>query len=349
MRLRNISYLERTLLLKHLSVLLASGMPLPESLALLEEQARSRRLRGTLTRIREKVEAGHSFAEALGEVRIFPLYITRLLRAAEYSGNMEDELTHLAKQLAKEMAIRRAIRSALMYPAVVVTVAVALGTWLAVFILPKLTSVFLSLRIHLPLPTRILLAVTGFIGTYWIWILAGGVATVFFMIALMRTDIIRPLWYRLLFRLPGPGMFLQDIALARLTRVLHSLLRGGIPLSESLAICAASLTNPLYTAALLRVRNASLRGSSIGKSFAREPHLFPPLVSRMIVIGEQSGTLEQLLEYLARYYEDEVENASRNFSALIEPILIVGLGVIVLWIALSIILPIAQLYGSLAG
>ncbi|MBI4129031.1 MAG: type II secretion system F family protein [Parcubacteria group bacterium] len=343
---RGSTSIERIFFLKHLSVLLGSGTPLPESLALLADQARSGRMRRTLQTMRTTIENGHAFSEALETSGLYPPYVSRVIHVGETAGRLEEDLGHLTEQLTKDMEVRRKVRGALLYPIMILVAAFALGAWIALFILPRLTRVFTSLDVPLPLSTRALLWVSAQLTAHWITIfsligvLAIGVALLFRVPSVGRGA------RRLLLAFPVLGDFIASVYLARVARTLGSLVRGGVPLSEALALTADAVTESPYGHPILLVRDAVVRGNTIARELERFPALFPPLMRHMIAVGERSGSLETLLFYVANFYEEEVDARARNFSTVIEPVLLVFLGLIVAWVGLSIVLPIARLYGS---
>jgi len=346
--IRHISYLDKVLFMKHLSVLLGSGASLPESLMLLSEETRSPAMREVILSLVRGVEGGHPFSGALERSGAFPPHIIRIIRAGEASGRLEEELKHIAIQLTKDMDIRRKIRGALYYPILILSAAALLAGWLGFYILPKLSRVFLSLNIPFPLPTRMLLWIVRQISEHGAWIAAGFFILIFFMIMLFRLERAKIFLHRFALIIPVIGVFVQDIYLARLMRTLASLMKGGVPLNEALALCAESLKHSLYHRALSAIRDSVVQGKTLSSGMKSFPLIFPLGVSHMIAVCERSGSLEDLLFYLANYYEEEVDASARNFSTVIEPLLLILLGLGVLWLGLAIMLPIAQMYGSLA-
>ncbi|TSC76837.1 MAG: type IV pilus assembly protein PilC [Parcubacteria group bacterium Gr01-1014_31] len=348
--LYRVPLLQRMLLAQHLSTLLRAGVSLLEGLRVVQEEARSRRLRKLLERVRVKVSSGTTFAAALeSQGGAFDSLFTSLVRVGESSGTLEENLSYLADELEKRMALHTKVRSALTYPAVVVGVTGVLGAVLAFFVLPKIVPLFTSLKVKLPLSTEILLRVAGFSrdhGMLSLALIAG--AIIAFRLLTLRGPLRRQ-WHWFLLRLPVVGRITRSLNLANACRTLGTLLKSGVPLLEALDITAGTLGNTAYREEFSALRDAAGTGTSLAASMAQPSRrkLFPPLTLSLVRVGESSGKLDESLLYLNRFYEREVDNLMKDLTVILEPMLLVFIGLVVAFVAGAIITPIYQISGSL--
>jgi type IV pilus assembly protein PilC len=335
---------------RQLSVMIDAGLPLLQCLEILSQQQSGRTFRNVLEAVRTSVEAGSTLSAALAEhPHAFDALFVHLVEAGETGGILDKILQRLALYIEKKLKLKRQVKSALVYPVAVIIVATLVIVLLLWKVVPVFASLFASMNAELPLPTRMVIAASHFVGGMggllvgtFVFLLAGAVG------AWYRTPQGRLALDALLLRLPLVGVLLRKIAVARFTRTLGTLLASGVPILEGLTITAKTSGNAVVERAVLRVRQAV----ETGRSFAdplRSSSVFPAMVAQMIEVGEQTGALDQMLEKIADFYEEEVDAAVRDLLAVLEPAMIVFLGAVVGGIVISMYLPLFSLIAKLSG
>ncbi|HUT98092.1 MAG TPA: type II secretion system F family protein [bacterium] len=333
---------------RQFSTMLGAGLPLVQTLATLAEQS-PEGLAEISVDLRRQVEAGQSLSAALERFpKTFGRLYVALVRAGEVSGNLEVILDRLASYLERVDSLRRRVTNALTYPAVILSMVILLGMGFLVFIIPLFQGIYDNFGAQLPLPTQIVVVLSTFFRDYW-WILALVIAAVAFFVKfygdtaegrlrLDRWKLGAPIFGRLFIR----------VAVARFTRTLGTLVRSGVPIMDGLAITAATVGNRVLERAVLETRRAIGEGRTFAEPLAATD-VFPPMVVAMIAVGERTGRLEEMLHRVAEFYDDEVEVAVANLSALLEPVLMIILGVVVGGLVVSMYLPIFQMPGLVGG
>lgn len=341
-----LSQKDKLLFTKYLSVLLKSGMAIDDAVVVLLAQAKGS-MKKILTNLSENVKRGETLANGLSRYpHIFGSVFINLIRAGEESGTLRENLEHLAEQMQKERDLQQKIRGALMYPSVVVFAAVVISLGIVIFVLPNITGIFSTLKIELPLSTRILLWVADLFVHQGKWIGIGFVLAVISIIFLRKIEFIRPVTHGVLLRVPIMGGIDRKINLARFSRVLGTLLKSGMSIEISLDVTKSVLKNVYYERLVEKIRKEITQGSSISSVLDQHKFIIPIITNHMINVGEQTGTLADMLEYLAGFYEQEVDEAAKNLALTLEPILLIIIGVLVGGIVLSILTPIYQVVGQ---
>lgn len=340
--LGTISHVDKVLMTKHLAVMLKAGLSLLEAIAILRDQAGTWRLRLILKNLHQKVERGQKFSDALGEYpQVFSAFYVNIVRAGEFSGNLEENLEHLAIQFTKEHELRQKVKTALMYPTIVLVAAAAIGFFFATFVLPQVANLFLSLKgVELPLVTRILLRVS-YIAREYTWqsfILVFG--SIFFFLWFIRRPFLAPATHWLVLRLPIVGKIVKDVNLARFSLVFGTLMRSGIDIIKAIEVTSTVVGNVYYRRVFGKVLVEVQRGKPMSEVLEAHGELFPKIVSRMVNVGEKTGKLEEVMGYLSEFYELEVETAMKNLSTALEPVLLLFIGGIALAMAFAILIPI---------
>lgn len=342
-----VTLLQKSLLAKHLAVMLSSGLTLTEALETAGETTRGK-LSRVLEQVRRSVTGGASLSVALGEhPRVFSPLFVNAVYAGETSGNLSANLASLAAELEKERVLVGKIKSALMYPVIVLLAAFGLGLMLAFVLLPKLTPLFAGLKIDLPWTTRMLMAFGAFIENYGWQFLIGLAVAIVILVWLGRRKFTEPFRHWLWLKLPGVGSVVRGANLARFAGSLGLLLKSGVHLDEALEVTERTLGNYYYRRALANAARAAVQGSKLSDSLAESSKLFPLLVTRLVQVGEVSGRFEETLLFLADFYEGEVDRATKNLATALEPLLLLFIGLVVAGLALSIITPIYQLTGNI--
>jgi general secretion pathway protein F len=329
---------------RQLATLIRSGLPLFQALTAIIEQLQGHPMQRVMYLIREKVNAGSTFGDALQEhpKQFNELYVN-LVRAGESSGALEMVLARLADHLEATQRQRSKVISALVYPSLMVFVGASVLSFLMVYVVPKLTNIFEKMERSLPKPTLVLKQISAFVGSYKMLIVVGAaIAAIVAIRFYIRTKKGRLIYDSVKLRIPIIGGLVRKICIARLARTLSTLLSGGIPLVRSLEIARGVVGNEILAAVVEKSRTSISEGRPISEEFRRSKQ-YPPIVVHMISVGELSGNLEEMLSNVAEAYENEVETATTGLISLLEPLLIIIMGVIVGFIVLSILLPIFEM------
>ena len=328
---------------RQLSTLISAGLPLVESLSALIDQVERERLKRTLTQIREQVTEGSSLADALGQhPKIFNDLYINMVRAGEASGALDVVLLRLADYTESSAQLRSRILSAMVLPGLTLGLSVVILGFLLTFVVPRVTRIFVEQKQVLPLPTRILMGMSNFFVDWWM------IFAVILLLAAVgfrywvATSRGRLAWDHWRLRAPLFGKLVQKIAVARFSRTLSTLLRSGIGLLQSLDIVKNIVDNRVLFEAIEAARDAIREGQSIAPPLKRSG-FFPPMMIHMVAVGERSGQLEEMLAKTADTYEGEVDTGVATLTSLLAPVMTVLMGGMVLFIVLSILLPIFQM------
>jgi len=341
---------ERILFAKHLSMMLKSGMTTVESLKLVRRQIKSRRFGTLLDSAITDVENGQFLAEAFAPLEhVFGELFINIVKLGETSGTLSENLEYLAGEMKKSRGLRAKVRSAVIYPIVILVATLGLTGILVFFVLPKILPVFASLRIDLPLSTRILVGTAVFLNNYYLWLIGGFIAAALVLPLLLRLPKIRYAYHRLILLTPLVGRVSTNYNIANLTRTLGLLLKSGVKIVEAVTTAADIMPNLIYRRALREAAEEVKKGGSLYRYFEQHPHVFPTTVSRMIEVGEKTGNLDANLLYLADFYESEVDDTVKNLASTLEPVLLVTMGALVGFVVISIITPIYEVTQSLGG
>jgi type IV pilus assembly protein PilC len=318
------------------------------ALKTLESQLPNKRFKEIVRSIYQEVRSGKSFFKTLAQYpHIFsPLFI-HMIEAGEMSGNLEEALKQLTTQMRKDYDLRSRVKSALMYPAVVVVAMIVIGFLMMVFVIPRLKEIYVEAGAQLPLPTKILIGTATFLSHNLITSILAIILFLFLLYKLIQTKKGKKIYHKILLKLPILGGIIHKINLARFARTLSSLLKTDIPIVKSFKVISRTLGNVLYQEHLISVTKDLEGGKSIAYVLGKRPDLFPPVVIQMVKIGEKSGTLDELAEELAKFYEEDVTRLTSNLATIIEPILIVLLGGAVALVALSVIMPMYSLVNQI--
>jgi len=345
-----VSLFDKLLFAKHLRMMIKSGVPLREAILEIQKESASKKFRAILKKVIEDLDNGESLSRSLsGYPYVFDDLFVNLIKIGESSGTLEKTLGYLVQQLERTYDLRKKITSAMLYPALILIATFVLIGILAFFVFPKLIPLFEGFNIELPLPTRILL---WFIKTMKVYgfLLVGLVVffvSLFFFLSRLRP--IKLVNHRIILGLPIIGKFTRNVNLAYFARTLGTLVKSGVPIVEALDITANTLNNLVYQRYLKKSISRIQRGEEVVSFLRDNPKLFPPIFSRTVSAGEKTGRLEESLFFLAEFYEKEIDNAAKNLSQILEPILLIIIGTIIGFIAVSIIMPIYKIAHTLSG
>ncbi len=332
---------------RQLATLIDADVPLVESLYTLSRQTEREVFKKVITNVAKSIEGGSSLSIALTEHdQVFSTFYISLVRAGEFSGKLHATLNYLADYLERSASLNSKIKSALAYPVFVLGAIVLVSFIVVVFVLPQLLGVLKDSGItDLPISTKILLAVTDFINNYIIIILIVIIGSISGSFYYLRTEEGREKWDEVKLYLPQFGMLIRSFYLARIGETLATLIKSGVPILDSLSITGEVVGNVMYQKALLEARENVRSGGTISETFSQN-EIFPVLVSSMLAIGEKTGRTDSMLENFSKFYKTEAENAIQNLTQLIEPILILLLGLGVGVLVSAILLPIYSLVGA---
>jgi type IV pilus assembly protein PilC len=329
---------------RQLATFLRVGVPITEAIKLLREGTRSGPFKAALDDMTGDLDDGESFSVAISHhPNVFNRLYVDMVRAAEYSGNLDKVLIQVATYLQRQDSALKKLRSAMIYPAIILALAVAVCGILIVVVLPNFVDLFHEFKAELPLPTKVLLALGVFAQTWRVHIAVGSVIITFAAFFFLQSRPGRVFWDHLLLRLPGLGGIVIYAVIERFTRTLSTMLRAGIPINQTFDVAIASAGNIRYKRGLESVKKRMVTGDGFSEPLAATG-LFPPMVIRMVRVGEETGTLDQSLEQIADFLAEEMDYRIRNMIALMEPGLVIAVGGAVGFVAVSVILP---MYGLL--
>lgn len=343
---RRISGKDLAVFSRQFATMINAGLPVVTALKVLSRQVQNVRLQSSLTQIATDVESGDSLQAAfVRQGDAFPTVMVQMIGAGEVGGILDEVLTRLATQLEKEEQIRQKVRSALIYPIIVSCVAVLVVVFLMIFVVPRFVEVYADLGSELPTLTKALISVSTFMQHYW-WLLGGGIGVAILGLRYwLRTETGALTWDRLLLRVPIFGPMIAKQSISRFSRTLGGLLSSGVTILKALAVVERVVGNRVIAAAVRTTLEEVRQGQSMVVPLRRS-EVMPPMVLEMITVGEETGTLEEMLSKVADFYEDEVQRTAERLSSSLEPLIIVGLALTVGGIVASMMMPIFNLWSA---
>jgi type IV pilus assembly protein PilC len=328
---------------RQLATMIDAGLPLVQSLEILSSQQEHKIFKNILREIREEVEGGSTFAGALKKhPATFNDLYTNLVVAGEEGGILDNILTRLANYIEKAEALKKKVKSALVYPSVIVGVAIIVVMILMIFVIPVFEQMFEGAGQTLPLPTLVVVVISKFVRKY-IYIVIPAIILLFYLFKKYhQTEGGKAVLDRLLLKLPVFGPLFQKIAVARFSRTLGTLVNSGVPILDGLNIVSKTAGNKTIETAIMNARASIREGETIADPLGRS-NIFPPMVIQMIAVGESTGALDSMLSKIAEFYEEEVDVAVTNLTSLLEPLLMIFLGVVIGGVVIAMYLPIFQM------
>jgi len=339
---------ERLFFVQHLGLMLKSGISLSIALYTLANQTKNKYFQKILNNVGKKVEEGVSFAEALKpHQKIFGEMFISMIEAGELSGKLESVLNELFIQMKKEHKLISKIKGALTYPAVILMAMFGIGTFMIIVVVPKITAMFDDLDAELPLPTKILINVSDIIRSNGIISAVSFVLIIVLITKILKTEKGKYIFHGLLLKMPILSPIIKKINLARFSRNISSLLKTDIMIIKSFQITAKVISNLHYRKVIMEMAEKIKKGGKLNEVIKTSPKLFPPVVTQMIAVGEETGELDNILIELAEFYEEEVDQIMENLPSIIEPLLILTLGLGVGGIAVAIIMPMYSITSAM--
>ena len=338
-----LSTTDVAMMTRQLATLLVAGLPLVEALGVMMDQTEKKSVKGLMADIREEIRGGTSYSVVLERYpREFSQIYVHMVRAGEASGALDQILFRLAEFLEKQLALKHKVTNAVLYPALMLIVGVSVLFFLMTFVVPKITAVFTSLKQALPWPTVVLMSISHFLADYWAVILGGVVLIVWAVRRAMKTDAGQLTADRWLLKIPLIGEVARMVAISRLTSTLATMLASGVQLLDAMDVAKRVMNNRVLEYAVEGARQNIREGETIAEPLKRSGE-FPALVTHMIAVGERSGEMEEMLRRIGQIYDGEVDRVITRFTSLLEPIMILVMGVLVFFIVVAILLPIFEM------
>ena len=343
-----VSQKELMVVFRQLATLIEARVPVVTSLETVSSQVDNAFLRRVLQELEDDIRDGMSFSEALERhPKVFTSMTINMIKAGEVSGNLQHSIEFVADSIEKNYHLTSKIRGALMYPAFVMLVAGIIGFLVVTFILPKLTLLIKELNVAVPWYTTALIWLGDFMQVYWWAVLIGIFAAAGGFAYYLRTDSGKKEWDVVVLKLPVFKLLAKNVFITRFAENLAALMEGGIPVVRALLITSDVIGNQVYSNIMLRAAEEVKTGGAMSSVFERYPNEIPPIVSQMVKIGEETGTMSAVLGSMGKFYDEEVDVMTRNMTTLIEPILIVILGIGVAILTIGILVPIYNIAGQL--
>jgi len=339
---------ELVVFFRQLSILVETRVPIVTSLTAIKEQSNNNYFIKIIQEMVNDIEDGASFSVAMEKHKnIFSNLSINIIRAGETSGNLKKAIDYVAENIERNYTLSSRVKSALIYPSIVLIVFFIVGFLVISFIIPRLTDVIKEISATVPWYTQIVITVGDFMAAYW-WAVAIIIMGIIFgIIYYVRTEEGKVEWDQIKIKLPVAGIIFRYVYITRFSENLAILLRGGIPIIRALTIISGVINNVVYERIFLEAADEVKRGGNMSNVLSNNNQLIPPMVSHMIKIGEDSGQIDVVLDHVAKFYDQETEVMTRNLSTLLEPILIIIIGVAVGFMAFSILMPIYNIAGQI--
>lgn len=342
-----LSAVDKLMLTKHLSIIIKAGLSLKEGIETLLNDARNKILRKILTEAKSNLEKGQLLSATF---KAYPQYFSKvfiaLLESGEASGTLAKSLDYLGLQLDKEYKLRQKVKNAMVYPLILIFASAGVITIMMVMVIPKLTKIFFQNNLELPWSTKLIMDISGFLTKNIILLLIALAASIAIFFAVRKKESFQFAVSKIIFRTPILSELYKKIILARFTRTLGVLLTSGVSILKALDISSEVLGSNKYRDEFTKIKMEISSGTSMGAALRRRNDEFPYLLVNMVAIGEKTGKLDVVLSELANFYEDEVDGSLKRIISLVEPLLILVMGLVVGGIAFSVIIPIYQIVGT---
>ncbi|MFA6295791.1 MAG: type II secretion system F family protein [Patescibacteria group bacterium] len=339
--LGKITITDKILFTRNMQVMIKAGLPISKALEILVKQTSKKNFKAIISDISNNVQKGRSFADSLALYpKVFPPLYVNMIKVGEIGGELEKVLDQLATQMKKDSDLLSNIKSAMIYPVIILTLMIAVIIIMIIFVLPELANVFRDIQADLPLTTRMIIGFSDFISKYGIYVAIGIVALGFTIYIILRTKEGHRNFHKLILIIPVLGPNVKKVNLARFARTTSTLLTSGVPIINTLNITGEVLGNAMYKEAVLAAGSEVKKGLRLVEVLDQNKKLFPPLITQMVAVGEETGNLDNILKDVADFYETDVTRTTENLSSIIEPILMITLGIGVAVMAVAIVSPI---------
>jgi type IV pilus assembly protein PilC len=346
--LKRVKTIEKINFARNLGSMLAAGLALSRALSVLEKQSHGKALKEILTEVMADIDRGTTFAEALSHhPKVFSALLISMVHAGEQSGTLADSLKVVATQMESTFALERRIRGALMYPAVIISAMVLIAILMFIFVIPTLLKTFTDLHVQLPFTTQVVLDISNVVQNDWIYVLIVLVVVVVSYMWWSRRPGGKKIIHAFILKFPVIGTLVQEVNTARTARTLSSLIQSGVDIVESMSITAAVVQNVHFRAVLTQAGEAIKKGDLMSKVFGEHEKLYPVFFAEMLSVGEETGKIGEMLSGVAHYYEEDVDQKTKDMSTVIEPFLMIMIGAAVGFFAVSMISPMYSLVNAI--
>ncbi|QQR82169.1 type II secretion system F family protein [Candidatus Campbellbacteria bacterium] len=339
-----IKLTEKITFAKNLATMVDAGLTVSRGISIMEKQSESRKFRETLSVISSEVQKGTPLSAAFEKFPdVFSTLFIAMVRAGEESGKLGESLRITAEQMDRSFALRRRIRGAMMYPTIIMTLMVIIGILMLMYVVPTLTSTFKEMNVDLPMTTQFIVTVSDGLAAHPLLYIGGMIGFVLVCVQVFRTKKGKRLFETAIMHMPVIKGLVQQTNSARMSRTFASLLSSGVDVVSAITITTEVLQNSYYKAVLLEAETEIQKGTQLSAVFARYPHLYPPMVTEMVAVGEETGKVPDMFLQIATFFETEVDQRTKDMSTIIEPVLMVIIGAAVGFFAISMISPIYSL------
>ncbi len=340
---KGVSSQEVSIFARQFATMIGSGVPLVRCLTILQSQAENPTFKKIIAQIRTDVEGGATFSKALEKhPKVFTNLFCSLVKAGEIGGILDTILERLAEYLESSEALKAKIKGAMTYPVVVFAIAGLVVVALVMFVLPQFKEIFLGMNIELPMATQVLLAVSDFMVGWWFIVIPALVLVPLLIVNFFKTKTGKRIWDTNILKVPNLGMMMRKVAVAKFTRTLGTLISSGVPILQALEVTSQTAGNIVIAEAVDKTRISIREGESIADPL-KSSGVFPPMVVQMIAVGEETGELDKMLTKIADFYDTEVDTAVKGLTSVIEPLVIVVLGIVIGGIVMAVFMPMLKL------
>ena len=343
-----VSLEEKMLFSRHLSVMLKAGLSLSEALGVLAKQTANPKFKKIIGKVERDIKEGKSFSQSLHKYpRIFNDLYVNMIKVGEEGGTLSQTLNLLAQQMKKDHELISRVKGAMIYPAVIVLTMIGIGILMMILVVPKLTSTFEEMDISLPITTQIVIGFSDFLKNYWYIFIISVIAFIILGFLLLKYKSIKKMLQSVYLILPIFGPLVKKVNSARFARTTSSLIESGVGIVKTLKISAETLGNIHFKESLIESSKEVQKGKELSESLKKYQNIFNPMIVQMIKVGEETGATSDILKHLAEFYEEEVDNTTKNLSSIIEPVLMIFIGAAVGFFAISMLQPMYSMMGGL--
>lgn len=343
-----VSLAEKMLFTRNLQVMVAAGLSLPRALETLAQQVKSKKFKKALRDIREKIIQGKSFSDSLKEKPdIFSELFQNMIKVGEEAGTLEEVLRILSQQMEREYELKSKIKGAMIYPAVIICAMIGIGIMMLIVVVPQLAATFEELQIELPLTTQIVIGLASFLVKKWYLVILIVVILFFFFFRAMKTKKGKKLMDTITLKIPIVSPIIKKTNSAYTARTLSSLIAAGVPIVRSLEITSGTLGNIYYKEAIIQATERVRKGEKLSDALKPYRNIYSPIIIQMVAVGEETGETSSVLEKLAEFFEEEVGRATKNLASVIEPVLMIIIGAVIGFFAVSMIQPMYEMLGAI--
>jgi type IV pilus assembly protein PilC len=345
---RRVSLKEKMFFVRNLQVMIAAGLPLSRILEILAKQTKNQRFKEVILDIREEIVKGKNFSDSLTKhMDIFPELFQSMIKVGEESGTLKDVLQTLSRQMEKQYKLKSKIKGAMIYPAVIICAMFGIGILMLVVVVPQLAQTFEELEIDLPFTTKVVIGLGDFLAHQWYLAIIMVFVLAFLFRLAIKTKTGKRIIDKLTLRAPIISPIIQKMNIAYTTRTLSSLMAAGVPIIRALEITSGTLGNIYYKSAITMISERVREGEKIAQAMEPYENIYPSIVIQMVAVGEETGETSSILAQLAEFFEEEVSNATNNLATLIEPVIMLIVGVAIGFFAVSIIQPMYSMMGEI--